>query len=35
MIIDLKKQLLQLQVQAPPEPVNHHEADSMSDIDQD
>jgi hypothetical protein len=35
MIADLEQQLLELQVQAPPEPVDHQEADVMSGIDED
>jgi hypothetical protein len=35
MIADLEQQLLQLQVQAPPEPTDHQEADAMSGIDED
>jgi hypothetical protein len=35
MIADLKQQLLELQVHAPPEPVDHQEADAMSGIDKD
>jgi hypothetical protein len=35
MIIDLEQQLLELQVQTPPEPVDHHVADAMSGIDED
>jgi alpha-galactosidase/6-phospho-beta-glucosidase family protein len=34
MITDLEQWLLELQVQAPPEPVNHQEADAMSSIDE-
>jgi hypothetical protein len=34
-IIDLEQQLLDLQVQAPPEPVDHQEANAMSGIDED
>jgi hypothetical protein len=32
MIADLEQQLLELQVQAPPEPVDHYEVDAMSGI---
>jgi hypothetical protein len=35
MIADLEQQLLELQVQAPPEPIDHQEADAMSGIDED
>jgi hypothetical protein len=35
MIADLDQQMLELQVQAPPEPVDHQEADAMSGIDED
>jgi hypothetical protein len=35
MIADLQQQLLKLQVQAPPEPVDHQEVDAMSGIDED
>jgi hypothetical protein len=35
MIADLEQQLLELQVQAPPEPVDHQEADAMSGINED
>jgi hypothetical protein len=35
MIADLEQQLLDLQVQAPPEPVDHLEAEAMSGIDED
>jgi hypothetical protein len=35
MIADLEQQLLELQGQAPPEPVNHEEIDAMSGIDVD
>ncbi len=35
MITNLEQQLLELQVQAPPEPVDHQEADVMSGIDED
>jgi hypothetical protein len=35
MITDLEQQLLELQVQAPPEPVNHQEAEAMSGINED
>jgi hypothetical protein len=35
MIIDLEQQLLELQVQAPHEPVDPEEIDAMSDIDED
>jgi hypothetical protein len=35
MIADLEQQLLELQVQATPEPIDHQEADAMSDIDKD
>jgi hypothetical protein len=35
MITDLEQQLLELQVQTPPEPVDHQEADAMSGIDED
>jgi hypothetical protein len=35
MITDLKQQLLELQVQASPEPVDHQEVDAMSGIDED
>ena len=34
-IANLEQQLLELQVQAPPESVNHQEADAMSGIDED
>jgi hypothetical protein len=34
MIADLELQLLELQVQVPPEPVDHQEADAMSGIDE-
>jgi hypothetical protein len=34
-IVDLEQQLLELQAQAPPEPVDHQEADAMSGIDED
>jgi hypothetical protein len=33
MIADLEQQLLELQVQVPPEPVDHQEVDAMSGID--
>jgi hypothetical protein len=32
MIADLEQQLFELQVQVPPEPVDHQEADAMSGI---
>jgi hypothetical protein len=35
MITDLEQQLLELYVQAPPEPIDHQEADAMSGIDED
>jgi hypothetical protein len=35
MIADLEQQLLELQVQAPPKPVDHQEAGAMSGIDED
>jgi hypothetical protein len=35
MIADLEQQLLELQGQAPPEPLNHEEIDAMSGIDVD
>jgi hypothetical protein len=35
MITDLEQQLLELQVQAPPEHVDHQEADAMLGIDED
>jgi hypothetical protein len=35
MIVDLEYQLLELQVQAPPKPVDHQEADAMLGIDED
>jgi hypothetical protein len=35
MITDLEQQLLELQVQAPPKPVDHQEANAMSGIDED
>jgi hypothetical protein len=35
MITNLEQQLLELQVQAPPEPVDHQEVDVMSCIDED
>jgi hypothetical protein len=35
MITDLEQQLLDLQVQTPPEPVDHQEVDAMSGIDED
>jgi hypothetical protein len=35
MTADLEQQLLELQGQAPPEPVNHEEIDAMSGIDVD
>jgi hypothetical protein len=35
MIDDLKQQLLELQVQAPPKPADNHEVDAMSGIDED
>jgi hypothetical protein len=35
MIADLEQQLLELQLQTPPEPVDHQEADAMSSIDVD
>jgi hypothetical protein len=35
MIADLEQQLLEVQVQAPPEPVDHQEADAMLGIDED
>jgi hypothetical protein len=34
-IADLEQQLLELQVQAPPEPVDHQDADAMLGIDED
>jgi hypothetical protein len=34
-IANLEKQLLELQVQAPPKPVDHQEADAMSGINED
>jgi hypothetical protein len=35
MIVDLEQQMLELQVQAPPKPVDHQEADAMLGIDED
>jgi hypothetical protein len=35
MMADLERQLLELQVQAPPKLVNHQEVDAMSSIDED
>jgi hypothetical protein len=35
MIADLEQHLLELQVQAPPKPVDHQEADAMLGIDED
>jgi hypothetical protein len=35
MIANLEQQLLELQVQAPPEPADHKEIDAMSSIDED
>jgi hypothetical protein len=35
MIDDLEQQLLEFQVQAPPEPTDHQEANAMSGIDED
>jgi hypothetical protein len=35
MIADLEQQLLELQVQAPPEPADHEGIDAMSGIDED
>jgi hypothetical protein len=35
MIADLELQLLELQGQAPPDPVDHEEIDAMSGIDED
>jgi hypothetical protein len=35
MITNLEQQLLELQVQAPPEVVDHQEADAMLSIDED
>jgi hypothetical protein len=35
MIADLKQRLLELQVQAPPEPANPEEINAMSDINED
>jgi hypothetical protein len=35
MIANLEQQLLELQVQALPEPINHQEADAMLGIDED
>jgi hypothetical protein len=35
MIADLEQHLLEFQVQAPPEPVDHQEADAMSCINED
>jgi hypothetical protein len=34
MIADLQQQILELQLQAPPEPVNHQEANAMLGIDE-
>jgi hypothetical protein len=35
LIANLEQQLLELQVQAPPEPVDHQEVDAMSGVDED
>jgi hypothetical protein len=35
MIANLEQQLLELQVQAPPEPANPEEIDAMSGVDED
>jgi hypothetical protein len=35
MIANLEQQLLELQVQAPPEPTNPEEIDAMSGVDED
>jgi hypothetical protein len=35
MITDLKQELLELQVQAPPEPIEHEKINAMSGIDED
>jgi hypothetical protein len=35
MIDDLEQQLLEFQVQAPPDPADHQEANAMSGIDED
>jgi hypothetical protein len=35
LIAILEQQLLELQVQAPPEPVDHQEVDAMSGVDED
>jgi hypothetical protein len=34
MIADLQQQILELQLQAPPEPVDHQEANAMLGIDE-
>jgi hypothetical protein len=35
MITDLEQQLLELQLQTPPKPIDHQEANAMSGIDED